>query len=333
MKGVKLPAIGRIEIQVVEEALPEFLSFDQGNLDYVSVGGQILPRVVDNGKLRPELAARGIQHTRFVVPALIYTYFNMDDPVVGGYTPERVALRRAIGMGFNTPDFIRVLYGGEAQPASQLLPPGLDGHDPKLAAKSAYDPAAARALLDRFGYTDRNGDGFREAPDGKPLVLTQNSLPDSWSREADTLWLKSMEAIGLRMKINTAPFADLLKESLAGKLQMFNLGIRALDPSGYQILSTLWSKSTPDTNRARFKLAEYDAAYEKFIRTPPGAERNALARRMSELVQAYAPMTFQVYTVGNVVAHPWVKGYYPSPFGFSWKYLDIDPERQAAARK
>ena len=333
MKGVKLPAIGRIEVSIIEERLPELLAFERGELDYVALGGQTTDRVLADGKVRPEFAARGIQHVRYVVPALIYTYFNMEDPVVGGYTPERIALRRAIGMGFNTPGFIRVLYAGQAIPANQLLPPGVTGHDPALATKSSYDPAGARALLDRFGYKDRNGDGLREMPHGKPLVLTQNSLPDSWSREADTLWLKSMEAIGLKMQINTAPFADLLKQSLAGQLQMFNLGIRSLDSSGYQILQTLWGKSPPDTNRARFKLAEYDNAYEAFVRTAPGPERNALVRRMSELVQAYAPMTFQVYSVGNTVLQPWVKGYYPSAFGFSWKYLDIDNTQRNVAGK
>ena len=333
MKGAKLPAIGRIEVSIIEELLPELFAFDRGDLDYIALGGQTFERVLDNGKLRPDYAARGIQHMRFVVPALVYTYFNMDDPVVGGYTPERVALRRAIGMGFNTPGFIRVLYAGQAIAANQLLPPGVTGHDPTLDKKTSYDPDAARALLDRFGYKDRDGDGFRETPDGKPLVLTQNSLPDSWSRENDTLWLKSMEAIGIRMQINTAPFADLLKQSLAGQLQMFNLGIRSLDSSGYQILQTLWGKAPPDTNRSRFKLAEYDRAYEAFVRTAPGPERNAQARRMSELVLAYAPMTFQVYQVGNVVLQPWVKGYYPSAFGFSWKYLDIDRSKHSIARK
>ena len=107
-------------------------------------------------------------------------------------------------------------------------------------------------------------------PDGKPFVLVHSSLPDSWSREADTLWLKSMEAIGIRMRVNTAPFADLLKQSLAGQLPMFNLGYRALDPSGYQILATLWGRSPPDTNRSRFRLPEYDAAYEAFLRTAAG---------------------------------------------------------------
>ena len=38
----------------------------------------------------------------------------MEDPVVGGYTPERVALRRAISMAYNDDEAIRVLLQGRA---------------------------------------------------------------------------------------------------------------------------------------------------------------------------------------------------------------------------
>ena len=89
-------------------------------------------------------------------------------------------------MGFDSAEFIKVFYGGQGLPANQLLPPGTSGHDPKVPPKSAYDPPAARTLLDRFGYKDRDRDGFRETPDGKPLVLVQSSLPDSLSREGDS---------------------------------------------------------------------------------------------------------------------------------------------------
>jgi ABC-type transport system substrate-binding protein len=331
MKGRKLPALGRIEISVIEELVPELLAFDQGNLDYVTLTSSVLDRVLDHGSLRPEYAKRGIRHVRYTVPALIYTYFNVEDAVVGGYDNAQIALRRAIALGFDTGDFIKVLYNGQAQPANQLLPPGVAGHDPKLVAKSAYDPAAARALLDRFGFRDRDGDGFRERPDGKPLVLVQSSTPDSFGRETDTLWKKNMEAIGLKLHLQQAPFADLLKQSLAGQLMMFNLGVRSLDPSGYLVLSLLYGKSPPSTNRTRFKLADYDTAYEKFLRTPDGPERTALARRMSEIVQAYVPLTYQVYPIGNAFVQPWTLGYHPSPFGFSWKYLDIDLAKKKIA--
>ena len=333
MKGRKLPALSRIEVSIIEEQVPQLLAFEQGTLDYVTFTGSIVSRLFDNGKLAPELAARGVGHLRFTVPALIYTYFNQDDPVVGGNAPEKIALRRAIAMGFDNDQFIKGFYGGHAVPATQLLPYGVNGHDPTVPAKSLYDPAAARALLDRFGYRDRDGDGFREQPDGKPLVLVQSSDPSAMSREANTLWVASMKAIGLKMVINTQPFSDLLKAANAGQLMMYNLGNRSTAPSGYNILEQLWGKAPQDQNHSHFRNAEYDAAFEKFLRTPDGPERTALARKMSDIAKNFVPVMIQVYPVGHAFWQPWLLGYYPSAFGFTWKYLDIDVAKRKAAGK
>jgi ABC-type transport system substrate-binding protein len=324
MRGKTLPQIGRIDISIIEESQPNILAFTQGDLDYIALGGDDTKRVMDNGKLRADLVARGIRHLRFGSPSVTFTYFNMDDPSVGGYSNPQVALRRAIGMGFDVDEMIRVLFAGNALPANQLLPPGVSGHDPSLPPKSIYDPSAARALLDRFGFKDRDGDGYRETPDGKPLTVVRGTLPESWYREADTLWKKNMDAIGIRMKVEQQTFAELLNLSRTGKLPMFNLGYRSLEPSGYQILQTLWGQSPRDTNPSQFRNAEYDAAYEQFLRTPSGPARVSLARRMSQISQAYMPMILHTFGVGNVLYYPWIQGYWPSPFGFSWKYLDID---------
>jgi ABC-type transport system substrate-binding protein len=337
MRGKTLPVIGRIEISIIEESQPEILAFSQGGLDYIALGGDDMKRVMENGQLRPDLAGAGVRHLRYTAPSLGFTYFNMDDPIVGGYSTSQIALRRAIGMGFDVNEMIRVLFAGNALPANQLLPPGVSGHDPALPPKSLYDPASARALLDRFGFRDRDGDGYRETPDGKPLTVVRGTLPESWYREVDLLWKKSMDAIGIRMKVQQQTFAELNNLSRAGKLPMFNLGYRSLEPSGYQILQTLWSKESRDVNPAQFKNADYDAAYEQFLRTPAGPGRVALARRMSEISQAFMPMILHTYAIGNVLEHPWVEGYWPSPFGFAWKYLDLDVAMRnrmlAAAKK
>jgi ABC-type transport system substrate-binding protein len=333
MRGKTLPQIGRIEISIIEESQPEILAFTQGNLDYMALGGDDTRRVMENGKLRPDLAQRGVRHLRFGSPSVTFTYFNMDDPAVGGYSTQQIALRRAIGMGFDVDEMIRVMFDGNALPANQLLPPGVSGHDPQLPPKSLYDPAGARSLLDRFGFKDRDGDGYRETPDGKPLTIMRGTLPESWYREADTLWKKNMDAIGIRMQVQQQTFAELLNLSRAGKLPMFNLGYRSLEPSGYQILQTLWGQSPRDTNPSQFHQPDYDKAYEQFLRTPSGAARVALARRMSEISQAYMPMILHTYGIGNVLYYPWVRGYWPSPFGFSWKYLDIDVAMRDAKLK
>ncbi|HYR00289.1 MAG TPA: ABC transporter substrate-binding protein [Casimicrobiaceae bacterium] len=331
MRGKTLPQVGRIEISIIEESQPQILEFMQGNLDLLALGGNDITRVFVDGKLRPELAAKKVVHLRFGAPSLTFTYFNMDDPTVGGYSNAQVALRRAIAMGFNVDELIRVLFAGNALPANQLLPPGVNGHDASLPPKSLYDPAGARALLDRFGFKDVDGDGYRETPDGRPLTVVRGTLPESWYREADTLWRKNMDAIGIRMQVNQQTFAELLNLSRAGKLPMFNLGYRSLEPSGYQILQTLYGKETRDTNPSGFKRAEYDAAYEQFLRTPAGPERTALARKMSEISQVWMPMMLHTYGVGNVLYYPWLQGYWPSQFGTSWKYVDIDLAQKKAA--
>lgn len=324
MKGRSFPALARIEISIIPEAASEFLTFDQGLLDFTSLIGTMAPRALDGERLKPALAQRGIVHHRFVAPTLTYTYFNMEDPLVGGTSNERIALRRAIAMGYNTDEMIRVLFNGNALPATQLLPPGVRGHDPSIAPKSLYDPAGARALLERFGYRDRDGDGFREAPDGKPLTVTRATLPESVYREIDTLWKKNMDAIGIRMAVQQQTFSELLNLALAGKLQMFNLGVRALEPSGYLVLQSLWGKAPPATNISRFRNADYDATYETWLQTPPGAPRDALARKLSDIAQVQMPLTLHTNGVGNVLAQPWLQGYWPTQFGLPWKYLDVD---------
>src|SRR6185295_14627106 len=80
-----------------------------------------------------------------------YLYFNMEDPVVGGEVPERVALRRAVLMGYDVAEEIRVVRNGQGVPATQPIPPDAQGHVPGLDIRPPYDPAAARALLDKFG--------------------------------------------------------------------------------------------------------------------------------------------------------------------------------------
>jgi len=62
-------------------------------------------------------------------------------------------------------------------------------------------PTAAEKLLNRFGYKyERGASGFRTLPDGKPLVITVSTSTDTFYRDLDTLWRKSLQGIGLPSK-------------------------------------------------------------------------------------------------------------------------------------
>src|SRR5262249_24849120 len=102
MKGKRRPQIGRIEVALVQAPNPRLLMFNSGQLDMLDVPADVVPKMVDGkGTLLPEFAARGIRLERATELTLVFAYFNMEDPVVGGYTPEKIALRRAICSAYN----------------------------------------------------------------------------------------------------------------------------------------------------------------------------------------------------------------------------------------
>jgi oligopeptide transport system substrate-binding protein len=330
MRGKKLPVIGRVEIAITEESNPRLLAFTSGALDYINVPSDLADHVLDAANhLRPEYSSRGIVLWRITQPALQYAYFNMDDPVIGGYTKDKVALRRAIALGFNTPDLIRVVFQGQAVPATQPIPPGLPGHDDAWNVGVKYDPQAANALLDRFDYVARDAEGYRKLPDGKPLTLVMASATSGRERDLDELWQRSMQAIGIRMDFMKQKWPDLLKMGKAGQLQLWRIGWITTYGEGDAFAQLLYGKNIGQTNYARFALPEYDELYRQSRRLPDGPERNRIYRQMSEFVAAYDPWWLGVYTIENTLLQPWVQGYKKHAYWeHPWLYLDIDTAMQ-----
>ena len=326
--GRSLPIVGNIEISIIEEGQPRLLTFESGKLDYLSLANphSLAENVLDGGRLKPAFANKGIVLHRGVEPALDFVFFNVENPVVGGYTPAKVALRRAVSLGYDRDTAIRILKNGQAVPASQPVPPSLFGHDPAAAAKSEYDPAAARALLDKFGYKDRDGDGYRENPDGTRLTLVNASTTDAAARVRDELWKKNMDDIGVRMTFLKNKWPELNKMSEAGQLMMWGLGWIASTPDGDAFYSYLYSKNIGTSNDARLRLPQYDKLYEEAHALSDGGERNALFRKMTELIVGYAPWIMSDYPYYNVVAQPWLKGFKFNPFKtHQWQYYDVNP--------
>jgi ABC-type transport system substrate-binding protein len=251
----------------------------------------------------------------------------MEDPVVGGYTPEKIALRRAIGMAYNTDEYIRVIRKGRAVPAEAIIPPDIAGYDPKFKPDAQiYDPAAGRALLDRFGYKDRDGDGYRETPDGKPLVIEYWSPPTSLFRQVDELWKKNMDAIGIKMVFRKDRVAELRKMARLGKIPMRYDGWYADYPDAENFMQLLYGPNKGGENNARFNLPAYNELYEQARKLPDSPERTRLFDRMTELVLAYAPWRLSEHRLEDQLMQPWVKNYKPHPIrSQSWVFVDIDP--------
>jgi ABC-type transport system substrate-binding protein len=333
MKGKRVPQIGRIEIAIIEETNPRLLMFNGGQLDMLDVPGDVAPKLIDaKGNLLSEFAARGIRLERATELSVTFAYFNMEDPVVGGYTPEKIALRRAVCSAYNLPDEIRVIRNGQALPATQPLPPDIEGHVVGYKGFSPYDPATARALLDKFGYRDRDGDGFRELPDGRPLTIHQMSYVGAVYRQYDELWQRSLREVGIRMEFQIQTFPEGFKAAHAGLLQFSSFGWNGDISDDFMRL--FYGPYAGAGNLSRFKSPEYDALYEKSRRTANTAERNKLYEAMTKIVSAQAPWCTNVFRISSTVVAPQIRGYRKNVHYFltPWQYLDIDTTAPSAGR-
>ena len=334
LKGRKLPLTPRVEISIIEETQPRWLAFLNDEHDFLErLPAEFANIAIPNGKLAPNLAKRRITMDRNAGVEVTFTYFAMENPVIGGYTPEKVALRRAISLGYNNEEEVRIIRRGQAILAQSPIGPGVAGYDPNFrSSASEYDPAKARALLDMYGYVDRDGDGYREMPDGSPLTYERSSQTSLEYKQFDELWKKNMDAIGIRFVARKGQFPELLKQSKAGQLMSWGLGWLSAIPDAESFETILYGPNAGQGNHSRFNLPEFNRLFEASQRLPDGPERNALYVKMNKLFVAYAPWKLGVHRILTDLVHPWVYGYHRHPVlrGW-WQYIDVDGEAQRKA--
>jgi len=326
LKGRKLPMVDRIEVSVIEEAQPRWLAFLNREMDMIEQVPEDFTYVaIPNNRIAPNLAKLGIYEVRYLRNDASLSYFAMENPVVGGYTPEKVALRRAIAMAVNVEEEIRAARRGQAIVAQSVIGPGVWGYDPKFRSEMGeFSRAKAQALLDLYGYVDRDGDGWRDQPDGSPLLIEYATQPDDFNRQLITQWKKNMDAIGVRMVFKTAKWPENLKASRTGKLMMWGVGWTA-GPDGEGFLSLGYGPSAGQSNYARFNLPEFDRLYDLQRSLPDGPQRMEAMTKAKELMVAYMPYKAHVHRIWTDLAQPWVVGYHRNVFLREfWKYLDID---------
>jgi len=333
MKGKKMPQVGRVEISIIEEDQARLLAFQKGELDIMNMEGPLAPNVLDGDKLKPELAQKGIKLSRFVDPEISYHFWNMQDPVIGGMAKERIALRRAMAMAYSPAEEIKVVRNGQAIEINYPIPPGVVGHDPAYRSSISYDPAAANALLDRFGYK-KGADGFRTQPNGDPLVIRYASRPDSLGRQQDELWKKAFDSIAIRMDVQKDKFPELLKLEKQCKLMMRTASWIADYPDADNFMQLLYSRNIGQSNNACANIPEYDKLYEQSIRMPAGPERNRLYHEMTRLIEAYTPWRLDIARYRNMLTQPNVLGFRKHPILHAeWKYIDVAPRGISGAPK
>ena len=325
LAGKTLPLVDEIVLEVVEEDQPRWLTFLDGSYAWLAVPGPYASIAAPHGELAPFLRRKGVRLQTSLRSDMGMTFFFMEHPLVGGYTPEKVALRRAIGLAFDGNAYIRRVLGGLAVPAQSTIAPFTSGYDAAYKSEmSDHDPARAKALLDLYGYVDRNGDGWREQPDGKPLVLKLASQSDQRSRTNNELWKRSMDAVGVKVEFEIATWPELLKRSRAGTLMMWGYAWSAGSPDGGFFLAIAYGPNASEANDPRFALPAFDRLYERQLALPDGPEREAVMRQAKDTLVAQMPFKVHGHRIALDLVQPGTKHYWRHPFMRDiWRFVDV----------
>ncbi len=336
LEGRRLPILDRVEVSIIEESQPRWLSFVGAEFDYLERMPPDFSNIALPGnRLAPNLVNQHIHVERVPWIDVTEVLFNMDDPVIGGYTPAKVALRRAIGLGIDNPEIIRSYLKGQAFAAQSIIMPDTFAYDPDLRTDlGVTDLARAKAILDEFGYRLDSEGQWRTNPDGSALAIEILTQPDQRSRILEEIYKKSFDRLQLRTEFRVAKWPEQLKAVRAGKYMMWSAANSGLRPDPSQALLMAYGPASGSDNLSRFKLPEYDSLYREQNSMADGPERIAIIRRMQQLLVAYEPMKYPAHRYAINMYRDWVKNYRRWPFVLDfWRYLDIDVDEQKGSRK
>lgn len=324
MKGKKMPQVNKIEINIIEEEQSRWLAFQDKQLDIDKLPQIAAPTALDGVTLGPELRNQGITMDRVADAGTTFSLFNMRDPIVGGYSIEKIALRRAIAMSYSNADEIAQMRLGQAIKAESMIPPGVVGYDAKYRSSLGYDIDLANKLLDRYGYK-RGADGYRTLPDGQALLVRKTMEGAALYKIQAEIFKRGLDKIGLRVEFIVGNFADNMKAASTCKLAMWSSAWNADFPDGENFLQLLYGPKAGQGNHACYESAAYDALYRQAVALPIGEERNKIYRQMSRQMEADTPWIMHSIRIRSWLARPWVIGFKKHPILHSdWAYIDVE---------
>jgi ABC-type transport system substrate-binding protein len=350
--GKRLPMVDRVVFRMEKEWIPRWNKFLQGYYDWSGISGDVFDQAVTltsqgDSVLSDEMESRGIRLLTSSSMVIYYFAFNMDDPVIGGYTEKQRKLRQAISIAFDIEEHIAIFDNGRGTPAHSLTPPGIFGHEEGKAGMNPvvyrWDDALgkpvrrsvdeAKRLLAEAGYPGGYG------ADGKPLVIRfDNGWTSASQRPRLKFVTKQFQKIGIRLDIRTTDYNRFQDKIIAGNYQMVFWGWLADYPDPENFLFLLYgpnSKSRGGSeNNANYVSPEFDRLFERMRNMENSARRLAIIRRMNRILQEDAPWIFGHHPVSFALVHDWHRNAYPHAVANnSMMYRRIDAELRAERRR
>lgn len=188
------------------------------------IAGQVDVAVVANFSIEQmtEIDRRAPQVTAHFLPAMGWEHIDLN--LDNEWLKDR-RVRQALVHAINREEISQKLFYGRSTVSHSWLPPGHEGHNPKV-IKYAYDPARARQLLTEAGFVP-GSDGILRDRSGRRLELTIMSTAGHAIREqVQQIIREHLKAVGIDLRIDNRPagvlFGQVTRRRTFPHMVMYN---------------------------------------------------------------------------------------------------------------
>lgn len=322
--GKSLPLNDGIVFHEVVEDQPRWLNYMKGAFDWVEIPKDNQDGAVKNGKVSENITALGMNLSTTVDNDVTFDSFNMEDPVVGGAKGK--LLRQALSLAVDPNELIKKFYDGRAVSAQGPVPPSSSGFDPSL--KNPYkgpNIEKAKELLKKAGHP--NGEGLPE--------LVYDVYSGSTARQLAEFFQQRAALIGVKVRINVNTWPEFIQKQKIKKIQVFGMAWQADYPDGENFLQLFYGPNkSPGPNNSNYDNPEFNKLYEQASVLFDGPARNAIYRKMMDILVDDIPWVFNVHRKSYVLTQGWFKNYKRNLTIQNYgKYYRIDAAAKAELKK
>ena len=323
--GKQVPFVDRIEFTMFIEDQPMWLEFNAGNLGYTQVPEDYFQEAFDRSskELKEAYLRKGMRPHSDKLLDFTFRGFNMEDELLGGYTAEKRALRRAISYAIDLNEINETFYSGRRIVYDGPIPPGLDGHPEggvSAAAARGRNIAKAREMLAKAGY-----------PDGKGLpairfYTSQNALNNAVSEMVK----RQLAEVNITFDPVFLDFSTLIEAINKKKAPFFGFAWASDYPDGENNLALFYGPNeSPGSNHYNYKRPEFDALYDKILTMEPSDERTAIYAQMRDMILDDCAYVGGMARERFYLVSPWLLNCKPTERFYGWfKYLDVDDSKR-----
>jgi peptide/nickel transport system substrate-binding protein len=302
-RGRRLPYLDELVFLVVPDLNAASLKFQAGELDGIA---DVRPE--DYGPFARNQANGGYTlHDLGAALTSNFFWFNLNtvkrsggpkppgepyaDPMRYGWFANR-DFRRAVSMAVDRDAIIRSIFFGEGVRNWSLMTPGYRNFFTSRTTAPDYDPPAAKRLLARLGFLDRDGDGVIEDAKGNPVSFTLKTNAGSVRVQMANFVRDDLARVGIRCTVAAVDFNTLLRnmrEDFDYDAILAGLGAAVPPDPGmctnfYRSsgLSHFWNtlQTRPETPLE----ARLDTLFGELLRPAPRSTRQRLSAQMDQIV-------------------------------------------------